>query len=118
MSEVIVPNLILPVLMIVIGYFLYSDPPKKRNFALGIRTYMSMKSEATWDYAQVFTGKLFFYIGILEILAVCVIHLILGYHDLTQMISILEIIVLGFIILADEISLYLHFDHKGNKKSY
>jgi len=43
--------------MIVVGAIMYYFPPKRINPFYGYRTNASMKSQAKWDFAQVYASK-------------------------------------------------------------
>ena len=56
-------NLLLPLIMVIAGYFMYKHSPKDINGIIGYRTKLSMKNQETWDFAQKFCGKLWLKIG-------------------------------------------------------
>ena len=43
-------NLLIPLLMIICGYFMRRKPPKEINGLIGYRTAMSRKNKDTWDF--------------------------------------------------------------------
>ncbi|KAF0193995.1 MAG: hypothetical protein FD169_2095 [Bacillota bacterium] len=45
-------DLLIPIMMIVLGFLLRTYPPKSINGIVGYRTARSMKSQPAWDYAQ------------------------------------------------------------------
>lgn len=55
------------------GLWSWKHPPKQINKSMGYRTTRSMKSQAAWDFAQVYAGKVFFYTGLtlLVLAALC-----------------------------------------------
>jgi uncharacterized membrane protein len=48
---------------IIAGWILYKFPPTKINSFYGYRTWSSQKSQAHWDFAQVYSGKLMLKLG-------------------------------------------------------
>lgn len=59
----VISNLIVPLLMIGVGKMMMKHPPKTINIVFGYRTSRSMKNQETWDFAQVYCGKLWWKIG-------------------------------------------------------
>jgi uncharacterized membrane protein len=57
--------IILSVVFIVLGFFIYKFPPKKINSLFGYRTPASMKSQERWDFAQLYASKEMIKVGIL-----------------------------------------------------
>lgn len=56
-------NFTVPVLMIVVGKVLIKNPPKTINGIYGYRTKRSRVNQNTWDFAQLYCGKLWWKIG-------------------------------------------------------
>ena len=56
-------NLLIPVVMIVAGRWMWRHGPKKRNCFRGYRTRRSMKNAETWTFAQVYCGRLWWRLG-------------------------------------------------------
>lgn len=50
--------LLVPGTMLFFGRELERNPPKEINSGYGYRTNWSMKSKLTWDFAQVYSGKI------------------------------------------------------------
>ena len=53
----LVCNLLIPAAMIGHGRRLTKNPPKEINMGNGYRTNRSMKNQETWDFAQLYCGK-------------------------------------------------------------
>ena len=49
-----------PALCALAGRWLWKHPPKERNNIVGYRTRRSGRSQAAWDFAQVYSGKWMF----------------------------------------------------------
>ena len=54
----LVCDLLIPVAMICIGTRFVKKPPSRINSVYGYRTARSMKSQAAWDFAHRYCGKL------------------------------------------------------------
>lgn len=50
-------NILIPLIMIVSGIYMYKFPPKKINRILGYRTRRSMKNADTWQFAHRHSGR-------------------------------------------------------------
>lgn len=57
--------LVVGLIFIVMGIFMYLFPPKKINGLYGYRTATSMESQAKWDFAQKYSAKVMAFIGLL-----------------------------------------------------
>ena len=56
-------SLLLPIIMIVIGFVFQKHPPKTINGIYGYRTDRSRRNQDTWDFAHAYCGKLWWKIG-------------------------------------------------------
>ena len=63
MFFLIVSGLIIPVIMIVIGFVFKERPPAKINGFAGYRTSRSMKSLEAWTFANKYSGRLLYSYG-------------------------------------------------------
>ena len=54
----LVCDLLIPIAMIVFGTRFVKKPPSRINSVYGYRTARSMKSQAAWDFAHRYCGKL------------------------------------------------------------
>lgn len=50
-------NLLIPLVMLIGGYFMYKHPPKKISGIIGYRTSRSRMNEDTWSFAHEYCGK-------------------------------------------------------------
>lgn len=57
-------DLLIPVMMIGVGYFFKKNPPTTVNWIYGYRTKRSMSSKGAWVFAQRYFGELWFKTGI------------------------------------------------------
>lgn len=113
-------NLLIPVLMIVIGRVFVKNPPKTINGIYGYRTSMSRKSQATWDFAQQYCGKLWRKIGwvMLPLSVIAMLPAVGKSDDIVggagAVIETVECIMLFLSILPVERALKKRFDKDGN----
>ena len=56
-------NLLIPLLMIVFGVIFLRWPPGKINGLFGYRTARSMASQAAWNFAHAYMGRLWLRVG-------------------------------------------------------
>ena len=59
-----VTDLLIPVMMIVVGYFFKKHPPTTINSVYGYRTKRSMASKEVWVFAQRYFGGLWLKVGL------------------------------------------------------
>lgn len=57
-------DLLIPIMMIVVGYLFKKNPPTTVNWIYGYRTKRSMASKEAWIFAQRYFGELWFKIGL------------------------------------------------------
>ena len=60
-------SFIIPVLVLLLGFWMYKYPPKKINLFVGYRTNKSMKNKEMWDFANKYCGKLWVILGLIMI---------------------------------------------------
>lgn len=115
-------NLLIPVLMIFIGWTFLAHPPKTINGIYGYRTFMSSKNQDTWDFAHQYCGKLWWKIGwiILPISIVVQLPFVHSTNDtigyVTMILETVQCVVLISSIFPVEKALKENFDKDGNRK--
>lgn len=62
-------NLLIPIIMLAAGYWMYKKPPKNINSVFGYRTQMSKKNQDTWAFAHDYCGRLWLKLGIVLCIA-------------------------------------------------
>ena len=62
-------NLLIPIVMLICGFFMSKYPPKEINGIIGYRTTMSRKNMDTWKFAHDYCGKLWLKLGLLLLIA-------------------------------------------------
>ena len=115
-------NLLVPVIMIGIGWYFLKKPPKKINPLFGYRTTRSMKNVDTWAFAHRTCGKIWVRWG-WAVLVVSVIPMlaVLGKDENTigwvsTAICLLQLIPLLGSIVPVELALKKTFDESGNRR--
>lgn len=88
-------DLMIPLMMIILGYLLYKRPPKFINYILGYRTRRSMSSQENWLYANKRMGQLWFKVGWVLLVLVLLTRLLLPFASET----LVEINIYGGLIL-------------------
>lgn len=109
-----VMDLLTPVMMIIIGKVFTHNPPKHINNLYGYRTPMSMKNDATWEFAQKHWGYVCFKSGLLTLLSP--LALLPFIHGDTDTIGIA-----GTVICSSQIAVLLitiYFTEKALKKNF
>lgn len=71
----LIGNLLIPLLMITAGWFMWKHPPKSINSVIGYRTSRSMKTINTWQFAQRYCGRLWWKIGWIMLIPSFLIYL-------------------------------------------
>lgn len=64
MAIAVIFSFLIPFVYVVIGLIALLNPPKKINGFAGYRTASAMQNQETWDFANKFSGKLIFLLGI------------------------------------------------------
>lgn len=74
--------MLVPLLMIGIGYVFVKHPPETINGIYGYTTSMSRKNQQTWKFAHYYCGRLWWRVGwIMCLLTLIIILLIMGKED-------------------------------------
>ena len=98
--------LIIPITCIIAGYILKTKPPKEINNVYGYRSRRSKASQEAWDFANVYSGKNIFIVGIVMLFAGPAVYLLLtkmagaGMMPSMMMVMFLEIIVMIVVALV------------------
>ena len=59
----LVCNILVPIITIIVGWFMWKHAPQEINRIIGYRTKRSMRNEDTWQFAHNFCGKLLWIMG-------------------------------------------------------
>lgn len=68
-------DILIPVIMIVAGIWMWKKSPSKINGFIGYRTSLSMKNMDTWKFAHEVCGKLWWKIGVIMLIPSVLIHI-------------------------------------------
>ena len=96
-------SFIIPVLILILGIWMYKYPPKKINWLIGYRTFKSMKNKEMWDFAHKYCGKLWMLLGLIMIILTFLLYILVWLKVITFNESILLIIVfaqIGMLLLS------------------
>jgi uncharacterized membrane protein len=119
---VLVCDLIIPILMFVFGILMMKKVPKTINNLVGYRTTLSMKNQETWEFAQKHCGRLWWKIGLINLVATVMVHIPFYSSDedvigvLATVITVLQLVVLLVSIVPTELALKKTFNCDGTRK--
>ena len=113
--------LVLPIILILFGIFLgIAGRPRKIRWLVGYRTSMSMKNQATWEFANSYAGKMLMLVGV-TILPFSIRAFVDGTRTfvpgvlgVVQMVFAVSILFL--IIIFTEAALRKEFDENGERR--
>ena len=115
-------NLLIPIVMLICGFFMYKFPPKEINHIIGYRTTMSRKNKDTWRFAHDYCGRLWLKLGLLLLILTIIIQIpfahssedIIGY--MTLVVEVTQIAALLGSIVFVERALKRTFDENGVRR--
>ncbi len=115
-------NMLMPLIMIIGGYFMYKKTPKEINGVVGYRTKTSKKNKDTWMFAHDYCGRLWLKLGT-ALLVTTIIVQIPFMHSIDDVIGIvtlivetLQLVVLIGSIIPVEKALKKTFDENGIRR--
>lgn len=116
-------SLLIPAIMLGTGAWFCKHPPKTINWICGYRTSRSTKSQAAWDFAQRYMGRLWVRWG-LGMLVVSVLWMLPSFGWAEDAASrwntgliVAQVVVLLLSILPVERQLARRFDRDGRPRS-
>ena len=118
----LVCDLLVPLIMIGLGWSFMKKPPKNINSLYGYRTSMSMKNQNTWEFAHRICGRVWCVAGCVMLpLAALAWTRTRSYSVgeagvLNAGITVLEAVALILTIVPVEWALGRAFDKQGNRK--
>lgn len=115
-------NLLIPLVMVIGGYFIHKNPPRKINHTFGYRTKMSRINQDTWRFAHQYCGRLWMKVGAVLLIASVLTQLpfaragedIIGFG--TLILEAVQIAVLLGTIAVVERALKQTFDENGRRR--
>ncbi|MBQ9149116.1 MAG: SdpI family protein [Oscillospiraceae bacterium] len=114
--------LLIPGIMIAIGSVFKDSSPANINHIYGYRTNMSMKNQDTWEFANLYFGKLALKVGLFTLIPSAIAMLPFLWHSedaigiAGSIIMTVQIIPLLAIIPVVENALKKEFDKDGNRR--
>jgi len=114
-------NVLIPLLMIVCGLWMWKHPPQKINGICGYRTTMSMKNMNTWQFAHELCGRLWWKTGWLLLFPSILVQLPFlrtgedALAIVTLILSTLQCLAFIPTISITEKALRRTFDRNGNR---
>lgn len=113
-------NFMIPILMILFGYFFKKFGAGSINAVFGYRTKRSMKNQQTWDFANLYFARLWIKVGwIMLPISIVLMLPVLGKAVDTigtwgGIIAMVQVVVLLISIIPVECALKKNFDENGN----
>ena len=118
----LITDLLIPLMMIALGYRFIKKPPNKINSLYGYRSSRSMKNKDTWQFAHRYCGKIWKIGGwiLLPVSALTMIGTVGKSEDCIGTVGLLICAVqiaalIGSIILTEK-ALHSTFDSNGNRR--
>ncbi len=108
-------NCLTPVLMIILGRFMWKHYPKEINAIIGYRTKRSMRNADTWKFGNEYCGRLWYRLGLISLLPslLVLIPFISSDEDRIGMVSfyivMVQVVLLVGTIIPTEIALKKKF---------
>jgi uncharacterized membrane protein len=94
---------IVPIIAIITGFLMKTNPPKKINNAVGYRTRRSKASQEAWDFANVYCGKNTFIYGIISLIISIAAYLFMtrsaGMGMMSSMYIVMAVQVVALIVV-------------------
>lgn len=121
--ELFLCNLIIPLIALISGLWMYKKPPKKINGFIGYRTKMSRKNKDTWAFAHNCCGKLWIKLGIAMLIICIAVQLPFAHSGedvLTVLTLVLEMLQLAALVCSAipvEKALKNTFDEHGFRRN-
>mgnify|MGYP002526371800 CR=1 FL=1 len=115
-------NLLIPIVMLICGFFMFKYPPKEINGIIGYRKTMSRKNMDTWKFAHDYCGRLWMKLGLLLLILSIIIQIpfaqsgenAIGY--MTIAVEVIQLVALLGSIIFVERALKKAFDENGVRR--
>ena len=115
-------NILIPLIMIMGGYFMYKKPPKEINSVVGYRTKMSKKNIDTWMFAHNYCGRLWLKLGTALLIPTVIVQIPFIHSNdnvigtVTLIVETVQLVVLIGSIIPVENALKKTFDENGIRR--
>lgn len=117
-----VMTLLIPLIMMVLGWLFLHGFPKDRNSLIGYRTTLSMKNDDTWRFAHQYCGRLWLIMGLI-LFAVTTVFLVLSMNMAEEtrafvsgILMMIYVVPLLASVAATENALKKTFDTRGKRR--
>ena len=90
---------LLPLTMIVLGLLWRKSGPKKINHVYGYRTKRAMASQESWDFAHIYSGKIFLSTGLIQLILIILLCVYLGFYHPSADENLIENVTLVVIMI-------------------
>lgn len=113
-------NMLIPLIMVVVGFVMIKFPKKRINWFYGYRTSNAMKNQETWDFSQKYSGKMMLQFGLISLLPSIIFTLpTYGMTDdeisfVSIIIMCIQMVLLIIVVLLTEIALKKKFNFQKN----
>ncbi|MGM9912068.1 SdpI family protein [Floccifex sp.] len=113
---------VIPIVLILCGLFMWKSCPKKINGLIGYRTTRSMMNQDTWTFANMYCGQLWWKMGWCMLIGAVIIQTITYsfnqklFNIISPIIMALEFVVMFCSISMTEKALKEHFTEDGRRK--
>jgi Predicted integral membrane protein len=110
---------IIPITLVGLSLLWRKSGPKKINGMYGYRTRRSKASQEAWDFAHIYSSKLFLLTGIIQFVLtglICISYWSIGPDFIENLITIIltiQSLSLILVILMTELALKKNFDKNG-----
>ena len=94
------PLFLIGLIFIVAGFILYKFPPKTINTLYGYRSKRSMRTQKSWDFAQLYSSKLMMQLGLLYVLVGSIGFIYKPSETIAAIIAIALLIVIAAIVIV------------------
>lgn len=115
-------NMLIPLIMIIGGYFMYKKTPKEINGVIGYRTKMSKMNKDTWMFAHNYCGRLWLKLGIALVIPTVIVQIPFVHSNdnvignMTLIVEMIQLVVLLCSIIPVEQALKKAFDENGVRR--
>ena len=115
-------NMLIPLIMIIGGYFMYKKTPKEINSVVGYRTKMSKKNKDTWMFAHNYCGRLWLKLGMALLIPTVIVQIPFIHSNdnvigtVTLIVETVQLVVLIGSIIPVENALKKTFDENGIRR--
>lgn len=112
---------LIPLTMVWMGWIFQTKSAFNKNATAGYRTSMSMKNEETWEFAHLYSGRIYYKMGLMSLLPSVVPMFFLFGKSMDQIgwisngIVMIQCALLLFPVILTELALRRTFDKYGNR---